>query len=169
MHPSETSIAFAAADQAFLAVEIWREAAQWLLEIDRPLWSLEQFNEPDARSLAAAGELVLGFERDAAVCCMTLKSADPILWPEKKTRTALYLHKIAVRRASAGRGWTDQLVDWAATRALALGITTLRLDCDPRPELMRLYENLGFGRVEPDPVRHDGFSAIRYERHLRRA
>jgi GNAT superfamily N-acetyltransferase len=165
-HP-KTTIGFADVEQAYLAVEIWREATQWLLEIDRPLWSLDQFNEPDARSLAAAGELVLGFEADRAVCCMTLQGADPVLWAERAPLTAFYLHKIAVRRASAGRGWTDQLVKWAATRALGMGIGTLRLDCDPRPELMRLYENLGFSRVEPHPVHVGDFTAVRYERHLR--
>ena len=58
---------------------------------------------------------------------------------------AAYVHRIALRRAWAGRGVPRVLLAWCAQQAQALGCGYLRLDCDAeRLKLRELYEGLKF-------------------------
>jgi GNAT superfamily N-acetyltransferase len=156
-------IRFARPDEAALAVPIWREVAQWLSDRNMALWPPSMFTLEMGLVHAEAGELVLGFDGETACASMLLQGADPVVWPEKVGEAALYLHKLAVRRASAGSGWAERMIMWAAARAEDARMP-LRLDCAPRPALMGLYEGCGFVGVDGGPVLRDGFMVMRYER-----
>ena len=62
------------------------------------------------------------------VATFTLLLDDPKFWGERPP-DAVYLHKLAVRRAYAGRGLGARIVDWVDGEARRLG----RPFVDPRP------------------------------------
>jgi hypothetical protein len=161
---SNSAVRLATPDEASRAVAIWREVAGWLIAIGQPLWRVEQFDEASAVALIQGGELAMGFEGDRPAAVMTIQGHDPLFWPEAAPSSALYLHKIAVSRGFAGSGWTSRLIDWAGVRAHQQAIGLLRLDCSPRPGLVRLYEACGFVPVDDGPVIRGGFETVRYQR-----
>ena len=72
---------------------------------------------------------------------ITLSSVDPA-WPDD-AGDAAYVHRLAVRRGSPGRG--RALLDWAAATAQAQHRSLLRLDCvSSNVRLRRYYEEAGF-------------------------
>ena len=156
-------IRLASVEEAPIAMAIWREVSEWLADREMPVWSPDEFDLGTTRQQAAAKELVIGFENSGPAACMLIQTGDPIYWPEKAEGTALYLHKIAVRRAFAGRGWGNRLIAWAVERATKRGLP-LRLDCLPRPVLMNFYRNCGFRPVDDGPVTLGGFTVVRHER-----
>ncbi len=149
------------AEEAQIAVSIWSEAAAWQKENGHPYWLPEDLRLEMAEVRINAGELILGFEDGAARACMLVQTSDTIFWPEKAAGSALYLHRLAVKRSHAGQGWGKELITWAAIHAAGL---PLRLDCAPRPRLMNFYSSNGFVPVDAGPVERGGFSVIRYER-----
>jgi GNAT superfamily N-acetyltransferase len=146
------------------AVSILREAAAWALARGILVWRADELPEEDFRAAALSGELVMGFNDGLAVATMLLQSSDPIYWPEIAPNTSLFLHKIAVRRAHAGRGWLGRLIEFADQNALRLGIGWLRLDTLPGSPLRHLYEQHGFSVVDGPPVVHLGRAMIRMQR-----
>jgi GNAT superfamily N-acetyltransferase len=153
----------AATAEAHHAVAVWREVAMWLQDTARELWDPDQFSELEAETMAARGELVLAFDGNDPAACMILQPCDPLFWPGA-TDDALYLHRLAVRRPYAGMGWSTAMIEWASAAAKDRGADALRLDCAPRPALIRLYEEHGFCRVDAEPVSLGGFEVVRFER-----
>jgi GNAT superfamily N-acetyltransferase len=128
-----------------LVSEILTEATLWLRSCGMTLWRPEQLTpqqtEPDVRS----GHFFLAFSGDAAVGTMRLTPADPRFWPDALPGEALYLHRLAVRRAAAGGHVSSALMRQAVAHAVAEGAAFLRLDCDrERPRLRQVYERFGF-------------------------
>ncbi len=161
MSTSRRHIRLAGLDEARLAVDVWREAAAWAKASGHSYWLPHDIKLEMAEARSRAGELVVGFERDELCACMLVQNADPIYWPERPAGSALYLHRLAVKRAFVGQGWGVALIAWAAGHAAGL---PLRLDCAPRPRLMNLYSSNGFVPVDDAPVERGGFSVVRFER-----
>jgi GNAT superfamily N-acetyltransferase len=159
-------IKFVDAACAAEAVGILREAAQWLIDRGLGHWSVDEFNRADFMAAAQAGELVMGFEGRLAAAVMLLQGLDPLYWPAEPPGAALYIHKLAVRRASAGRRWGHRMIEWAATQARMRGIPHLRLDTLPKSMLQSLYEQEGFVSVDRYPIRVGSAVLIRMERRL---
>jgi GNAT superfamily N-acetyltransferase len=149
--------------QAPSALEILRDAAQWLVELGRPLWRVESFRLEVLEAAARAGELVIGSEAGGAASCMLLQTRDDFYWPDDPPGEALYLHKLAVRRSSAGRNWSGRLIQWAGTQAYAAGAQYLRLDTADRPELLSLYQRNGFYVVDQQPRSVEGVLVYRLQ------
>ena len=138
----------APAREAAVAVDILREAALWSLCAGRPVWPPDSFDVVTFQIAANAGELVLGYERGEPVACMLLQTRDETYWPNDAAGEALYVHKVAVRRRAAGKGWVERFVHWARDDAERLGARYLRLDTLDRPKLLSLYADLGFRFVD---------------------
>jgi len=166
---SQVAVRCVGAQYAADAVSILREAAQWALCRGIEVWTLAELREQDYVEGARLQQLVMGFEQDQAVATMLLQPTDPLYWPEISAGTSLYLHKIAVRRAHAGRGWLARLVHFAVEDARRRGIGWLRLDTLHRPPLRLLYERLGFAAVDEPPLTIRGRQMIRMERALCRS
>jgi len=159
-------IEFVDAACAAEAVGILREAAQWLIDRGLGHWSVDEFKRADFAAHAQAGELVIGFEDEFAAAVMLLQSSDPLYWPTEPPGAALYIHKLAVRRASAGRRWSHRMIEWAASQARTRGIAHLRLDTIPKSVLQSLYEQEGFVSVDRYPIRVGPTVVVRMERRL---
>lgn len=151
---------------AIRAVSILKEAAQWLIDRGMGHWSVDDFRVADFEAAGEAGELVVGFEGAEAAAVMLLQSSDAMYWPTEARDAALYIHKLAVRRRSAGQRWSAHMVEWAAAQARARAIARLRLDTLPGSGLQALYESYGFVAVDQYPIRVASVSVIRMERRL---
>jgi len=96
----------------------------------------------------------------------TVELEDLVYWPEKAPASALYLHKIAIRRAFAGQTWLSRLIGFAVDEATKEGIPLLRLDTILRPKLQSIYEHHGFRVIAEEPRMVAGRQMIRMERAL---
>jgi GNAT superfamily N-acetyltransferase len=160
---ADAAIRRASLDDAVTAAQILRSVATWLVERGCPLWKPDSFDVPVFKDAARRGELVLGYEGPEAVACMLLQRSDPVFWPDASPGEALYLHKVAVLRHAAGRGWSTRLIDWARAEALKTGTRFLRLDTAPRPKLLTLYEKRGFHVIDSGPRYFGDVKAMRLE------
>jgi len=135
----------AIAGEVNLVSEILTEAAQWLRGCGMTLWQPEQLTPEQTAPDVAAGNFFLAWSGPAAVGTMRLTPSDPRFWPDALPGEALYLHRLAVRRANAGGRVSSALLRWAVAHATAEGVAFLRLDCDrERPRLREVYERFGF-------------------------
>ena len=90
---------------------------------------------------------------------ITVFWADPA-WPDDAGEAA-YIHRLAVRRGSAGAG--RLLLDWAANQARFQHRRVLRLDCvSSNAKLRRYYEEAGFQAKAAASVH--GVAVTLYER-----
>ena len=149
-----------------LATAILREVSEWLVARGQKLWDPDEISEVGVAQHARAGELVLGWEGDLAIACMYLQRSDPLFWPEAKPDEALYVHRLAVRRAFAGQGVAQAMLGWASADARRLGRPLLRLDTELRPALMHLYEGTGFVRVDPTSLIVGPHQVVRFQRRV---
>jgi GNAT superfamily N-acetyltransferase len=109
------------------------------------------------------GELYVVDVDGQTAATLTLLWDDPAFWGERPP-DAVYLHKLAIRRAFAGRGLGAAIVDWVDGHAASAGRRYVRLDCQREdPGIRSYYERLGFehrGDKEDDPR----FPVALYER-----
>ena len=95
---------------------------------------------------------------------ITLQWSDRIFWGEIP-QDAGYVHKLAVRRAHAGREFGLQLLRWAEKQASIAGKQYLRLNClSSDRALCVYYEKAGFRHVR-DIVEQRGPASL-YEKRL---
>jgi GNAT superfamily N-acetyltransferase len=153
-------------DEALEAIEILHEASVWTSSFGAPIWPFGGFTREEQERLAAAGEQIGGFEGAEMVACMRLQRSDPVFWPDDPPGEALYLHKLAVRRAASGRGWTARLVAWAVEECRRAGARALRLDTLANDKLPRHYEALGFRFVDETAERVGGVPIVRMQRFI---
>lgn len=149
-----------------VALSIIEEAAAWAAARRMDVWYPQELRLEDFSKAAAAAELVIGYADDVPAATMLLQAADPVYWPDEAPRSALYLHKVAVRRAFAGQSWLRRLVDFAAEEAQRARIARLRLDTIQRPKLRSMYEGHGFHVLDEPPLAMFGKTMIRMERVL---
>ncbi|PLC06792.1 N-acetyltransferase [Variovorax sp. RO1] len=98
-----------------------------------------------ARHRRRPGRYVVAKDNGDWAGVMRLDLEDPSFWPEIAPGSSLFVHKLAVRRAWAGRGVSRALLGHARDHARALGRPWLRLDCvADRTALRTLYEGFGF-------------------------
>ena len=129
-----------------VAAEIMREAARWAAERGEKMWELESLSDAHLAQCCQPHEVFIGELVVKPVIAALLQDRDPDIWPDDGT--ALIVHKLAVRRAYAGRGLANRMLDFAAEHARAQGRKWLRLDTDAtRPKLRSFYERAGFTHV----------------------
>lgn len=141
----ESEIRIAAPHEAELVSAILSEAAGWLEARGIPLWSPEQVSLAAVSPEVRSGLYFLAWSEGVPVGTLRLTTSDPAFWPEVLPGEALYLHRLAVRRAAAGGQVSFELLRWAAQRATTFGARYLRLDCETfRSTLRGVYERFGF-------------------------
>ena len=160
-------IRFAREADAALVSAILIEAATWIAAAGQPLWPIDQLTIEAIAPHVGAGDFILASVESEGVATARLTQTDPECWPDALPGVAVYVHRIAVRRAWAGRGLAAMMLIWCDTHAARLGCGSVRLDCDARrPKLRALYEGLGFRFHSERNVGHH--TVARYERNVRR-
>jgi len=140
------------------------EAAAWLVAKGEPLWGPNETSYEDLVQVTQSGELVIGRIGGELVACMYLHNEDKLFWPQDPPREAFYIHRLAVARKYAGRGYADAMLTWAADETRRERRRYLRLDCEPRPKLLAFYSNAGFVRVDEKPIEVIGHYVVRHEK-----
>ncbi|MDP4182132.1 MAG: GNAT family N-acetyltransferase [Bacillota bacterium] len=91
----------------------------------------------------------IAYQNGLPTSCMALTDYDPVYWPNIPKGESLYLHKVAVKRKFAGKGFSKELINFAKKLAISYTINTIRLNCNQhRHKLRSVYENEGFKCVE---------------------
>ncbi|WP_405934629.1 GNAT family N-acetyltransferase [Streptomyces longwoodensis] len=143
------------------AVEaLLREASAWLASRGIDQWQYPPHRDRITAALER-GVCFLALRGDEPVATIQLDDfADPEFWtPDDEPDAALYVHRMAVKRESAGTGVGGMLLDWASGRAAAQGKQWLRLDAwKDNQGLHRFYKSAGFTllRVVDLPHRRSG-------------
>jgi GNAT superfamily N-acetyltransferase len=161
--PESVAIRIVGSEFAVAAVGILREASQWLDQRNLRGWAPSELQDAVFAVRADAGELVLGFVAGQPVACMLLQCTDELYWPEAARGTALYVHKLAVKRSSAGNHWSARLIRWAEDHARRRGISHLRLDTWADSPLRALYGSYGFRAVDRVPILVQGRAMTRMQ------
>lgn len=116
------------------------EAARWLQARGVVQWP-SRFEPSWVEGAIGRGETWLARVGATACATVTLDGADSV-WDGLAGR-ALYVHRMAVRRQSAGVG--AAVLAWAAGVARERGLEALRLDCVASNDRLRAYyEAAGF-------------------------
>ena len=123
---------------------VLREAAQWLIDQQRPLWAVSDFSDESVQRDVSGGFYVAAKVDAAVVGVVRFQREDLSFWPDAEPGTSAFLHKLAVRRAWAGQGVSAALLAFSREHARSLGLRYLRLDCvADRQPLRMLYEGFG--------------------------
>ena len=130
------------------AISIMREAAQWLIDVGRPMWAMDELTREAVRN--PDDEFIVLYSGDhAGIAACTLSLADKYIWSDVPDNTSGFIHKLSVRRKFAGQGYAARLIQYAAQLCRERDIYELRLDCDPhRKGLCEFYESAGFKLLE---------------------
>jgi len=153
-------------DDVAVADVLIREAAEWLIKKGEPLWGPNETSQDELNRVARLGELVIGRVAGEVASCMFLHDEDRVFWPHVSPGEAFYIHRLAVARKFAGRGYAHAMLEWAEGEARAKGRAFLRLDCEPRPKLLSLYRSAGYSRVDSAPIQVGEHFVVRHEKRL---
>jgi len=141
------------------------EATEWVNDLGFSQWPLPFPREQLAAAIDRGEVYVVESEEGEAVATVSMLHDDPVYWGDQPP-DAFYVHKLAVRRDSAGRGIGAAVVEWANAEAAEAGREFLRLDClGDNPGIRDYYEGLGFEH-RGDLVL-DGLKMSLYERAVR--
>ncbi len=148
---------------AAVAGSILDEASRWMATLGYRHWPVP-FPADELAERIERGELyVVDVDGDTAAT-LTLLWDDRSFWGERPPDAA-YIHKLAVRRAFAGRDLGRAIVEWADHEAAAAGRRYLRLDClRDNPGIRGYYEGLGFEHRGDRDDELRGFVVALYER-----
>jgi GNAT superfamily N-acetyltransferase len=143
--------------------DILDDATRFVKTLGHDQWRLP-FPHDELRQRIANDELFVIEADGERVGTFTLLEDDPWFWGERPP-DAVYLHKLAVRRAFAGRGIGADAVEWVDAEAARRGRAFIRLDCQrDLPGIRRYYERLGF--VVVGEKTHETFAWALYERRV---
>lgn len=144
--------------------DILNEAAQWMTDRGIRQWQVGSFTVNRIADSIRRGEVYLARQNDLAVGTLTVQWHDPEVWGERPN-DAVYVHKLAVRRAAAGQGLGVRLLRWAEQLAAEAGKSFVRLDCQgTNMPLRRFYAQAGF--TECGYVETEHWSAQLFERKV---
>ena len=148
------------------SAEILDEASVYVRTLGFGHWPVP-FPQDELALRIERGELYMVEVDKEPAATLTLLCEDPDFWGERPP-DAVYLHKLAVRRAFAGRGLGAAIVEWVDERAASAGREFVRLDCQrDDPGIRAYYERLGFEH-RGDKDDDSRFPVALYERHTRR-
>lgn len=146
---------------------ILEEAAQWLTSRSIEQWSPGAFRGTHRQFIVDhlnQGEVYLAKVDGEAIGTIRLQWSDKSTWGEMPD-DAGYVHSLAIRRAFAGKGVGQQLLQWAEKTVAVNGKHYLRLDCmKENSALRRYYEQAGF--IHRGDVEGNSWKASLYEKRV---
>jgi GNAT superfamily N-acetyltransferase len=152
----------AQAEDARTVSGILLEAAKWLEESGMHMWRDGELTDESISADVAAGLFYIAESGLEAAGTIKFQLQDALFWPDVPQDESAFVHRLAIRRKFAGRGISDEILQWAVDRARSMDRQYLRLDCEAaRPRLRKVYERFGF---QHHSDRHVGpYFVARYE------
>jgi GNAT superfamily N-acetyltransferase len=130
------------------ALTIMKEAAEWLISKEMPLWDPCEFSDGTILKTVDKTDFYCAFFHDVPAAAMIFQWSDPAFWPHAHGDSG-FIHKLCVKRAFAGKGIPKEMIAWAKNQVLGKNRFFLRLDCAAdRSKLCGLYEDMGFKKVD---------------------
>jgi GNAT superfamily N-acetyltransferase len=124
---------------------ILTEAAAWLEGRSMAMWRANELTAERVLTEVGDGLFFLAEHNGRPAGTIKFQLSDLEFWPDVPQPEAAFIHRLAVRRESAGGTVSSALLSWAAQRTKSLGRQFLRLDCEAsRPRLRAVYERFGF-------------------------
>jgi ribosomal protein S18 acetylase RimI-like enzyme len=157
-------VRLAQSDDVAVVAEMLDEATAFVETFGFDQWPVP-FPQDELLQRVRQRELYVVEVGDEPAATFTLLWDDPFFWGERPP-DAVYLHKLAVRRAFAGRRLGERIVEWIDATAAAAGRSFVRLDTQRDDSGIRgYYERLGFEYCGDHE--HPRFPAVLYERRVR--
>jgi GNAT superfamily N-acetyltransferase len=126
-------------------LQLLAEARAWQRSEGVDIWS--EFDREQIAADVRAGRVFVARSDASILGTVTLLETDSRVW-DADEGAALYVHKLASSRSSAGRGVGARLLQWAQEFARRLGKRRLRLDTwDGNRKMRAYYERQGFRHV----------------------
>jgi GNAT superfamily N-acetyltransferase len=160
------SIARGSLDDVTEVDALIRATAEWLIAKGEPLWGPNETSLDELVHVAHTGELVVGRANGELATCMYLHNEDRVFWPQVPLGEAFYIHRLAVARKFAGRGYAHAMLEWAEGEARRNRRPFLRLDCEPRAKLLALYRSAGYSAIDSSPIQVGEHFVVRHEKRL---
>jgi ribosomal protein S18 acetylase RimI-like enzyme len=87
---------------------------------------------------------------DGSVACIfTVAYSDPLIWGQRDSEPALYIHRIVTNPLFRGQGNVKTIVEWAKEYGRSMGKKYLRMDTwGDNQKLIDYYMKFGFAFVE---------------------
>lgn len=128
--------------------DLWTDASRWLHDQGTDQWQYP-VRLGAIKEKIAEGVCWVIPSPDGLVATATLDTdAAPELWAMDDPTTALYLHRLVVRRNERIPRLGAAIIDWAGRRAIGEGKRWLRLDAwTSNGRLHDYYRSLGFDHV----------------------
>lgn len=161
--PVELSIRRADPSDAATVMRLLDDATRWLAERGTEQWQRMEHRRIGVDRDTVWRTLFVVEDEGATVGTITVdKLADTDFWTHSDlVRSALYVHRMAVARNRSGEGIGSAMLNWACSRALQQGRTTLRLDAwRDNYDLHKYYEKQGFVHLRTEPVPGRGSGAL---------
>ncbi len=130
--------------------EILLDAVSWMSKSGlQNQWNRSNVKWSNLSNSYKINDFYIAYQDGLPTACVAVTDYDPTYWPHIPKGESLYLHKFAVKRAFAGKGFSKELFGFAKNLALTYGIHAIRLNCNQhRNKLRAVYENEGFICVE---------------------
>ncbi|MBB6672704.1 GNAT family N-acetyltransferase [Cohnella nanjingensis] len=148
--------------------------AEWFRSLGSTQWQALLAGEDSHRTVEAISRgdvYVFRPQGEEAIAGMVMLLREPSawdreLWGAEGHASAVYLHRLAIDRETAGRGLGGRIMRWVETDVRFPGKDRIRLDClADNPVLNAFYAGLGYmyeGRAE-----NANGSYSKYEKRLR--
>ena len=158
----------ARADDLDEVADVLAECSAWLRSKGIIQWP-DRFPPNQFLPSFEAGDLYVVDGESALAATVTLQWSDPMFWGDRAD--AGFLHRMGVRRSSAGLG--AGIMQWADAEVLVRGRQYLCLDClSTNDRLRRYYEDHGYSMVgeltgpadHAHTVAHGMWTAVLYEK-----
>ena len=150
-----------------IAIDIMREAAQWLIDKGERMWRLEDLTAEKIMNGISEENVYVGFEDSLPIAAMILQWQDTIFWEQIKPFESGFIHKLCVKRKYAGKGYAKEMLAFAEAECRKRKIGFLRLDtAGDRPKLCSFYESLGFKQVQRRLVGPNASDMAFYEKKI---
>lgn len=147
-------------------IELLEESSAWMVSIGINRWQpgAHVAAEQQLRGEVQRGIVYVWKPSCVLIATMRLTETDDAIWSNDST-TALYIHKMSVRRSLKGRGYGTLLVRWAEQQATRRGLDRLRLDCwAENQRLCNFYLSCGFQPLRTTTVQ--GWTHQLFERRI---
>lgn len=145
--------------------KVLNESATWLNSRNETMWKYEDITSEELLKRYYMEDMKLCYENEILIGVYILQWHDPLFWPSKPVNESGILHKLAVCRTFAGKGYGSKLIESAEILCKERNVSWLRLNCGTfRNRLRNFYESNGFIMV--DRVFIDNRDQIRYEKYL---
>lgn len=151
-----------------VVTEILTEASEWLASRGLDQWQFPPRRDRVESSILAGECFVAELEGQVVATITVDDHADAEFWlPEDSPETALYVHRLAIRRAAAGRELGTTMLEWACARAYQAGKAWLRLDAwRSNAGLLDYYRARGWDHVRTVELSHRKSGAL-FQRRAR--